>query len=149
MTTTMIRPTTPIDPRRGPVGPVVGGGPADRYRRCHRSVDARRPNYARRRLLAAATLLVALVAVLPVVAAVPGVVAAVVGGTPAAASSPSGAGGADVVVHAARHVVQPGDTLWSIAAEHRGDVGHADYLDALIALNGGTTIQLGQAVVLP
>ena len=50
----------------------------------------------------------------------------------------------------ARHVVaHPGDSLWSIAERHHGDVAFRHYLDALIELNGGTAIQAGQAVRLP
>ena len=44
---------------------------------------------------------------------------------------------------------QPGDTLWSIAQEHRGPVNANDYVDRLISLNGGPSIQAGQAIVLP
>ena len=44
---------------------------------------------------------------------------------------------------------QPGDTLWSIAQEHRGSVNANDYVDRLISLNGGPSIQAGQAIVLP
>ena len=44
---------------------------------------------------------------------------------------------------------QPGDTLWSIARVHHGEVDVDRYLDRLITLNGGTSIQAGQAVVLP
>jgi hypothetical protein len=44
---------------------------------------------------------------------------------------------------------QPGDTLWSIAAAHRGDVPITRYVDKLVSLNGGASIQAGQAVVLP
>jgi LysM repeat protein len=47
------------------------------------------------------------------------------------------------------HVAQPGDTLWSIAERYRGDVGQGRFVDALIAANGGTVIQAGQAVRLP
>jgi nucleoid-associated protein YgaU len=47
------------------------------------------------------------------------------------------------------HVAQPGDTLWSIAERYRGDVGHGRYVDALVDVNGGTAIQVGQAVRLP
>jgi hypothetical protein len=46
-------------------------------------------------------------------------------------------------------VARPGDTLWSIAEAHRGDVGVRRYVDALIGLNGGPSIQAGQRVVLP
>lgn len=47
------------------------------------------------------------------------------------------------------HVAQPGDTLWSIAEHYRGAVGHSRYVDALVDLNGGAAIQVGQAVRLP
>lgn len=44
---------------------------------------------------------------------------------------------------------QPGDTLWSIAQAHRGDVSVHRYVDKLVDLNGGASIQAGQQVVLP
>lgn len=44
---------------------------------------------------------------------------------------------------------RPGDTLWAIAERHRGDVSITRYVDALVDLNGGASIQAGQAVVLP
>jgi LysM repeat protein len=49
----------------------------------------------------------------------------------------------------ARVVAQPGDTLWSIASAHRGDISITRYVDTLVDLNGGPTIQAGQEVVLP
>jgi LysM repeat protein len=49
----------------------------------------------------------------------------------------------------ARVVAQPGDTLWSIATAHHGEISITRYVDALVDLNGGATIQAGQAVVLP
>ncbi len=45
--------------------------------------------------------------------------------------------------------VRPGDTLWSIAAEHRGTVAISRYVDALVDANGGASIRAGQTVVLP
>jgi hypothetical protein len=47
------------------------------------------------------------------------------------------------------HVAQPGDTMWSIAQRYRGDVGQDRFVDALIDVNGGTAIQIGQAIRLP
>lgn len=44
---------------------------------------------------------------------------------------------------------QPGDTLWSIAQSHRGEVSIDRYVDKLVDLNGGASIQAGQQVVLP
>ena len=64
------------------------------------------------------------------------------GGVPASAA---GAAPATRAVHVARS----GDTLWAIAHEHRGDVAHHRYLDALIGLNGDVGIEIGQAVRLP
>jgi LysM repeat protein len=49
----------------------------------------------------------------------------------------------------ARVVAQPGDTLWSIASAHHGEVSITRYLDTLVDLNGGPTIQVGQELVLP
>ena len=48
-----------------------------------------------------------------------------------------------------RIVAQPGDTLWSIASAHHGDISITRYVDSLVDLNGGPTIQAGQEVVLP
>ena len=48
-----------------------------------------------------------------------------------------------------RVVVQPGDTLWSIASAHHGDISITRYVDTLVDLNGGPTIQVGQEVLLP
>ena len=48
-----------------------------------------------------------------------------------------------------RVIAQAGDTLWSIAGLHHGEVSITRYVDALVDLNGGATIQVGQEVVLP
>lgn len=67
------------------------------------------------------------------------------GGVPASAAgagtAPQGHGR---VVRAAA-----GDSLWSIATTHRGGVPITRYVDKLISLNGGTTIEVGQFVRLP
>jgi hypothetical protein len=67
------------------------------------------------------------------------------GGVPASAA---GAGrepiGPGTVVQA-----HPGDSLWSIAEAHRGDVPIRRYVEVLIDLNGGTVIEVGQLVRLP
>jgi len=44
---------------------------------------------------------------------------------------------------------QPGDTLWSIGEANHGAVPIARYVDKLVDLNGGPSIQAGQAVLLP
>jgi LysM repeat protein len=101
--------------------------------------QARRAVYRRRRL-AALAILVAVVAVALLLASA--VLARVAGdGTPdpvAGSSAP-----AEV------HVVQPGDTLWSIARslEPEGDVRLL--VDRLVDLNGGAPITVGQQLVLP
>ena len=43
----------------------------------------------------------------------------------------------------------PGDTLWSIAQTRHGSVPISRYVDKLVDLNGGASIQAGQAVLLP
>jgi hypothetical protein len=67
------------------------------------------------------------------------------GGVPASAA---GAGtepvGSGMVVRA-----HPGDSLWSIAEEHHGEIAIRRYVEALIDLNGGTGIEVGQLVRLP
>jgi nucleoid-associated protein YgaU len=65
------------------------------------------------------------------------------GGVPASATGDQPAFERATVV--ARH----GDTLWSIAHAHRGEVAHGRYVDALVALNGGASISAGQVVRLP
>jgi hypothetical protein len=69
------------------------------------------------------------------------------GGDPASASGgePATAAGDTPMVHVAR----PGDTLWSIAADHHGAADLGRYLDTLIRLNGDSAIAVGQAIRLP
>jgi nucleoid-associated protein YgaU len=96
--------------------------------------------YRRRRIAAGALVALAVVAV-----GATAVLVAGPGGAPAAAA------GAAPPAPAARavHVAHRGDTLWAIAHEYRGEVPHEAYLEALIRLNGGTRIEVGQAVQLP
>lgn len=92
--------------------------------------------YVRRRLL------VSLVFVAVVVALVAGAgnVLANRGGAPASTSA---------VRPASSYVVQPGDTLWSIAEANHGTAPQATYVDALVAINGGASLQVGQVISLP
>jgi len=107
-----------------------------------RPLPAPRPSAAtyRRRRAVVGTVLAALVAVGMVAAHD---VLAGSGGVPASAavSLPAQA--------RTRVVAQAGDTLWSIASAHHGDISITRYVDALVDLNGGATIQAGQEVVLP
>ena len=47
------------------------------------------------------------------------------------------------------YVVQPGDTLWSIASSVNGGEGRAAYIDSLVAANGGADLDVGQILILP
>ena len=129
--------TDRVTPR--PIGDAWDGVPTSVADRTHRSA-----NYAARRAVAA------LLGVLVVVGVAVGGAELLgslvdVGGRHVVAS----AGSASDVSAAQIHVAQPGDTLWSIADRYRGDVGHGRFVDALIDINGGTVIQIGQAVRLP
>ncbi len=99
------------------------------------------PNYALRRCV------VGTVAVLALGVGLIGLTGLLAGFTGAPASA---AAAADVdPAPAAVHVATPGDTLWSIADTHRGDISRDRYIDALVRLNGGTTVRAGQAIWLP
>jgi hypothetical protein len=62
---------------------------------------------------------------------------------------PASAAGAGAVVAERTVRAMAGDSLWTIAEEHRGDIDINRYIDALVELNGGTTIRIGQLVRLP
>jgi len=103
--------------------------------------------YARRRLLVLVVLAVVLVLLVGT-----GHVVANRGGAPASASairpeSPQAAPGATGA--APIYVVQPGDTLWSIGERFHGSTPLVDYVDHLVAMNGGTTLQIAQPISLP
>jgi len=154
MTTTTAYGTTIINSRTFDhrTSSTQWGGPASRYQRVERRrvvgpVD--RPNYAARRLGA---LIVAFGSVVVMAALVNSVLVGL-GGSPAvaaeAAPTPPGAQIAQLGGAPAQHVAQSGDSLWSIADEHRGAVDRDRYVDELIDLNGSTSIVVGQAVHLP
>ncbi|MFM8650342.1 MAG: LysM peptidoglycan-binding domain-containing protein [Actinomycetota bacterium] len=52
------------------------------------------------------------------------------------------------VVNDGVYIVQPGDTLWSIASSLTDD-GIRGYVADLISLNGGASIDVGQRLALP
>ncbi|MGI9645141.1 MAG: hypothetical protein ACR2O6_07520, partial [Ilumatobacteraceae bacterium] len=89
------------------------------------------PNYAVRRVVFAVMVVIA-AALLVAAVAVTAVSLAGFGGAPAVASEAQPA-----TAQPAVHVAVAGDILWSIAAEHRGGVDRASYLEELIELNGG------------
>jgi len=105
-----------------------------------RLADTRRPVeiYARRRLM----VLFVLAAIALVLLVGTGHVVANRGGAPA--STPAVRPANSTV-----YVVQAGDTLWSIGERFHGHTPLADYVDSLVAANGGTEIQLSQALTLP
>jgi len=75
------------------------------------------------------------------------------GAAPVSAVTPGvSVGGVDVsgayVVNDGVYIVQPGDTLWSIASSLTDD-GIRDYVADLISLNGGASIDVGQRLALP
>jgi hypothetical protein len=127
MTTTIITTTTD--------GPIPASR-ADAVRR-HGLIA---PNFLVRRIVVAAIALAVAVATVTMTMAV----LAGFGGVPAVASEASPAPSA-----LSAYVARPGDTIWSIAAAHRGEIDHGRYVEALIEIKGGTAIDAGQAVRLP
>ncbi len=63
-----------------------------------------------------------------------------------AGRSPLPAAGAET---AAVYVVQPGDTLWSIAGDLAPQQDRRDLVDRLTAANGGADLAVGQRLVVP
>jgi LysM repeat protein len=92
--------------------------------------------YVRRRLLVG----VVLVAVVVAVWFGAGSVLANRGGAPASTAAAR---------QAVTYTVQPGDTLWSIAAARLGGAASSSYVDLLVERNGSATIQVGQVITLP
>ncbi len=99
------------------------------------------PEVYRRRRAVVGVLLAGLLALISVVAhdALTGF-----GSVPASA-----AGAQSAPVERSTVVASAGDTLWSLARLHHGDVDFDRFVERLISLNGGTQIQVGQAVLLP
>ena len=101
--------------------------------------------YRRRRVVAAVALVAAALVSVLVLRLVIGALAAGVLPSPPPAGPVSG----DVPAGAATYVVQPGDTLWSIAEslDPSGDVRAT--VDALARANGGAALDVGDRIVLP
>jgi nucleoid-associated protein YgaU len=66
------------------------------------------------------------------------------GGVPASAAAI-----APELAPGSSYVVQPGDSLWTIAERVSGAGDVSRYVERLISLNGGTAIQVGQQLRLP
>jgi len=103
--------------------------------------------YARRRLM----VFLVLTAIVLVLLVGTGRVVANRGGAPASASMIRPANAPAVATSAATniYVVQAGDTMWSIGQRFHGHRSLANYVDELIADNGGTEIQVSQPLTLP
>ncbi len=104
--------------------------------------------YARRRMMA----LLCLAAIVLVLFVGAGHVVANRGGAPASASMIRPATSAAVLAPATaanHYVVKTGDTMWSIGQRFHGHTALADYVDLLIHTNGGTQIQVSEAIALP
>lgn len=129
-----------LQPTTVPPGPGSPPRPALRVLEGGRAPSrlAQQAVYRRRRLVALAVLVLATTVVLLLASAV--VARSAGGGTPVPAAG---------TLEPAVHVVQPGDTLWSIARELEpgGDVRLT--VDRLVDLNGGATLTVGQRLVLP
>jgi hypothetical protein len=92
--------------------------------------------YRRRRLVAAMVAVLALVVLLNVAASLLGV-----------GSEPAGVERARPVVERSV-VVQPGDTVWSIAAELAGEGDVRPVVDAIVDANGSSALQAGERLVI-
>jgi hypothetical protein len=133
----------PLAPRRQPTTVPPGPGPSIRPSlrvleggrapaRLHRQAV-----YRRRRLAAVALLLATTLVVL--------LLANAVLARPAGGGAPASVAGTSSAVR----VVQPGDTLWSIARDIAPDADVRLVVDRLVDLNGGAPLQVGQRLQLP
>ncbi|HEX9258260.1 MAG TPA: LysM peptidoglycan-binding domain-containing protein [Acidimicrobiales bacterium] len=117
---------------------------------CHPSSRRADAVYARRRLVAmvlGAAVVVLLVAATVSVAHSVGVAS---GGDPASGPGRHPAPVAEATSATARYVVQPGDTLWSIARSIRPQGDVRNLVRLLKRANGGSaSLQPGQVLVLP
>lgn len=141
-----------LQPTTVPPGPGRPSRPALRVLQGGRAPSrlAQQAVYRRRRLVVGLVAVVVLAATLLLATAA---VARIAGGAPSAAGGPSptsaAASSAAGVAAPSTMVVQPGDTLWSIAAEIAPEVDVRITVDRLVALNGGAPIVAGQELALP
>jgi LysM domain len=85
-----------------------------------------------------------LIAVVGALCAVVALFAVALGRVPASASGSHPGSSAQ-----ATHLVEPGETLWSIAESVHPGGNLAAYVDKLVHANGSSTIRVGQQIVLP
>ncbi len=132
-----------LAPRRQPTTPPPGAGPSRPALRVLEGGRApgrvrQQAVYRRRRIVAAAVLVLVTVVTLLLANAV--VARSAGGGTPVPAAGTSSS---------AVHVVQPGDTLWSVAADLAPGRDVRITVDQLRELNGGAPLVVGQRLLLP
>jgi Tfp pilus assembly protein FimV len=65
------------------------------------------------------------------------------------ASMTAGPADQSILQGASVHIVQPGESLWSIAQKERPRADMAQLVDELLRLNGSSTIRVGQELILP
>jgi hypothetical protein len=137
--------------------PVWHGAP-----RVHlRVLEGGRPSaavYRRRRALALVMVAVAVLA-LGMLGSIAGRLAtAVLGGDPASTPESRPAVttadghpvlGGQALAPGGVYVVQPGDTLWDIAAALQPDGDRAAFVDRLVRANGGPELDVGERIVIP
>ena len=128
---------TPAPTRRPDPRPV----PAERRRLPDRATRIRRRRLA---------VLVAAVVLVGVVLVAGQALASLTRAGPTNGPEPLGAGGEPGAepVAGQRYVVQPGDTLWSIAAEIAPGSDLRPVVDALRAANGDTSLDVGEVLIL-
>ena len=136
-------PALRLLPTTLPSGPAAPPRPALRVLEGGRDPGrlARRAVYRRRRAVALATLATLVVVITLLVGAIS---ARFAGG-----GHPSSAVGAPSPIASSLYVVQPGDTLWSIAASVAPDTDVRLTVDRLVEANGAAPITVGQRIVLP
>ncbi len=149
-----ISPALRLLPTTGPTGPDEPPRPTLRVLQGGRAPDrlARRAVYRRRRAVALGVLATVVVVLVLLVGAISARLAG--GGHPSSAvgaPSPASAVALGAVEAAATqiHIVQPGETLWSIAASLTPDSDVRATVDRLVAANGDAPLMAGQRLVLP
>jgi hypothetical protein len=140
-----LRPVRPVRPGARPHLRVVPPSPGPR--RAHASV------YRRRRMVAVLAVLVLLavtyLALTGAQALLSGRTAAGAAGiSPAPAAAPVSGAIEGAAVEGSSYVVQPGDTLWSIAVAMQPDGDIRELVDRLADRNGGAGVQVGQRLSL-
>jgi len=160
MTTTS--PALRLLPGTVPPGPTSPPRPALRVLEGGRSAPrlAQRAVYRRRRAVALATLATVAVALVLLVGAISARLAdgghpsTAVGAPSPTSADASGAAGVAAPVELVGsthpvHIVQPGDTLWSIASSIARHEDVRATVDRLVDLNGSAPLEVGQRLRLP